>query len=50
MVACVPFTRDNGYGDSFSSWSYAQDAFNKWAMEFAQRFNQLRGTEATVTR
>ena len=33
----------NGYMDSFSSWSYAQDAFNKWAMEFAQRFNQLRG-------
>ena len=33
----------NGYVDSFSSWSYAQDAFNKWAMEFAQRFNQLRG-------
>jgi len=29
--------------DSFSSWSYAQDAFNKWAMEFAQRFKQLRG-------
>ncbi len=33
----------NGYMDSFSSWSYAQDAFNKWAAEFAQRFNQLRG-------
>lgn len=33
----------NGYMDSFTSWSYAQDAFNKWATEFAQRFNQLRG-------
>jgi hypothetical protein len=33
----------NGYMDSFSSWSYAQDAFNKWAAEFAQRFNALRG-------
>jgi hypothetical protein len=33
----------NGYVDSFSSWSYAQDAFNKWAAEFAQRFKQLRG-------
>jgi len=32
----------NGYMDSFTSWSYAQDAFNKWAAEFAQRFNQLR--------
>ncbi|MCC7325454.1 MAG: DUF3313 domain-containing protein [Burkholderiales bacterium] len=33
----------NGYLDSFTSWSYAQDAFNKWAAEFAKRFNQLRG-------
>ncbi len=30
----------NGYLDSFTSWSYAQDAFNKWAAAFAQRFNQ----------
>jgi hypothetical protein len=34
----------NGYLDSFKSWSYAQDAFNKWAADFAKRFNQLRGT------
>jgi hypothetical protein len=33
----------NGYMDSFTSWSYAQDAFNKWAAQFVQRFNQLRG-------
>jgi hypothetical protein len=33
----------NGYMNSFTSWSYAQDAFNKWAAEFAQRFKQLRG-------
>jgi hypothetical protein len=36
----------NGYLDSFSSWSYAQDAFNKWAAAFAQRFNQLRGMQS----
>jgi hypothetical protein len=35
----------NGYMDSFTSWSYAQDAFNKWAAEFAQRFNTLRGIQ-----
>jgi len=33
----------NGYLDSFTSWSYAQDAFNKWAADFARRFNELRG-------
>lgn len=38
----------NGYMDSFTSWSYAQDAFNKWAGQFAQRFNQLRGNAATA--
>lgn len=32
----------NGYLESFKSWSYAQDAFNKWAAEFAKRFNELR--------
>ena len=31
-----------GYLDSFSSWSYAQNAFNKWAAVFAQRFSELR--------
>jgi hypothetical protein len=33
----------NGYVDSFKSWGYAQDAFNKWAADFAKRFNELRG-------
>jgi Protein of unknown function (DUF3313) len=32
----------NGYLDSFSSWSYAKLAFNKWAAVFAQRFHDLR--------
>lgn len=34
----------NGYLDSFQTWTYAKDAFDKWAALFAQRFNQLRGT------
>lgn len=33
----------NGYMDSFTSWSYAKDAFNKWAAVLALRFNELRG-------
>jgi hypothetical protein len=33
----------NGYMDSFTSWSYAKDAFDKWATLFAERFNKLRG-------
>jgi len=36
----------NGYLESFKSWSYAQDAFNKWAAEFARRFNALRSGSA----
>jgi hypothetical protein len=32
----------NGYMDSFSQWSYAKTAFDKWANEFAQRFAVLR--------
>jgi hypothetical protein len=27
---------------SFTSWSYAQDAFNKWSAAFARRFAELR--------
>lgn len=34
-----------GYVDSFTSWNYAQDAFDKWAAQFAQRFNTLRGVK-----
>jgi hypothetical protein len=32
----------NGYMDSFSQWSYAKTAFDKWSNEFAQRFAVLR--------
>jgi hypothetical protein len=32
----------NGYMDSFKQWTYAKNAFDKWATEFAQRFAQLR--------
>jgi len=32
----------NGYMDSFSQWTYAKTAFDKWATEFAQRFANLR--------
>jgi hypothetical protein len=33
----------NGYLNSFSSWSYAKDAFNKWAALTARRLAVLRG-------
>jgi hypothetical protein len=36
----------NGYMDSFTSWSYAKDAFDKWSTLFAERFNKLRGNAA----
>lgn len=32
----------NGYASSFTSWSYAKDAFNKWSSAFARRFAVLR--------
>lgn len=32
----------NGYTSSFTSWNYAQDAFNKWSAAFAKRLVQLR--------
>jgi hypothetical protein len=32
----------SGYMDSFSQWTYAKTAFDKWAAEFAQRFAALR--------
>ena len=34
--------RVNGYMDSFSQWTYAKTAFDKWAIEFARRFTILR--------
>jgi hypothetical protein len=37
----------NGYLDSFTSWNYAKDAFDKWAQVFAQRLNELRGIAPT---
>lgn len=33
----------NGYLDSFTAWTYAKLAFDKWAAVFAQRFSALRG-------
>ena len=32
----------NGYVDSFTSWSYAKDAFDKWAAAFARRLRELQ--------
>jgi len=32
----------NGYTSSFTSWNYAQEAFNKWAAAFAKRLVELR--------
>ena len=34
-----------GYMSSFQSWSYARDAFDKWARQIATRFAVLRGVE-----
>ncbi len=36
----------NGYASSFTSWTYAQDAFNKWSAEIARRFVELRSASA----
>ena len=33
----------NGYVNSFQSWSYAKNAFDKWSMLTAQRLAALRG-------
>jgi hypothetical protein len=33
----------NGYLDSFSQWTYAKNAFDKWASDFARRFAALKG-------
>jgi hypothetical protein len=32
----------NGYMDSFTQWTYAKTAFDKWAAEFAKRYAALR--------
>lgn len=33
----------NGYMNSFQSWSYAKNAFDRWSMLVAQRYAELRG-------
>lgn len=35
----------SGYVESFTSWSYAKDAFDKWAAVFARRFAEVRGMQ-----
>jgi hypothetical protein len=35
----------NGYTSSFTSWNYAQDAFNKWSAAFAKRLVALRSSD-----
>ncbi|MFT3849959.1 MAG: DUF3313 domain-containing protein [Propionivibrio sp.] len=37
-----------GYLNSFQSWSYAKNAFDKWSLLVAQRFAHLRGAEAAA--
>ena len=32
----------SGYMDSFSQWTYAKNAFDKWSADFARRFAALR--------
>jgi hypothetical protein len=32
----------NGYMDSFTQWTYAKNAFDKWSTDFAKRFAELR--------
>jgi len=34
----------SGYLDSFSQWTYAKNAFDKWSADFARRFAQLRAS------
>lgn len=36
-----------GYMSSFQSWSYARDAFDKWALQIANRLAILRGNTAS---
>lgn len=37
----------NGYLNSFQQWSYAKNAFDKWALLVAQHMAELRGVSAT---
>jgi len=36
----------SGYVNSFQSWSYAKNAFDKWSALTAQRLAALRGAKA----
>jgi len=47
MDSSAVSTWANGYMNSFQSWSYAKNAFDKWSMLVAQRFKELGvGTSA----
>jgi len=36
----------SGYVDSFTTWNYAKQSFDRWAEIFRQRFDELRGIKA----
>jgi len=38
----------SGYMNSFQSWSYAKNAFDKWAMLTARRIGELRGVQPAM--
>ena len=38
----------NGYMNSFQSWSYAKDAFDKWSALTAKRLGELRGVKVAA--
>jgi hypothetical protein len=37
----------SGYANSFQSWSYAKNAFDKWSQLTAKRFAELRGVKGS---
>ncbi len=39
-----------GYMNSFQQWTYAKDAFDKWALLIATRFAELRGVKPPPAR
>jgi len=41
MDSSAASTWANGYMNSFQSWSYAKNAFDKWSLLVAQRFKEL---------
>lgn len=51
MDSSAADTWANGYMNSFQSWNYAKNAFDKWSMLVAQRFKELGvGTAAANLR